>query len=569
VSIAVRAAVDPITVEVVRHTITAICDEMEVNLTRTAFSPIVYESKDFAAALLDVEGNMIGQAMGSLPVFLCDLGSAIQDVLDVYGLERIEPGDIFASNDPNVFGQHLNNVVVTLPIWHRERIIAFTAVRAHWVDIGGRDPGGWNADTTEIFQEGLQIPTLKLYKRGELDDEIVRLICLNIRTPEPVMGDMRAQVSACHLGARRFQALVEKYGEDTVFESIRIVWDQAERKVRQAIAEIPDGVYEAESMLDDDGVQRDVTIPLKVKVILSGSEITVDYSDLPEQTPGPLNSRPAAAMAVARIATKMITAPLDIATEGGFRPIKIVLPEGKMLSAKRAAPVAQWSPALATLIDTVLTALSQAIPDRIPAGSRNDVGGVKVFSAPASPRQWYHSHSCTGGWGALPFRDGACGMKSLNHGDSKILPAEVVEAASPILIEAESLIPDSGGAGKFRGGLGTGRTFVVLEDGIGAFSMHRAKCPPWGLFGGQPGKPDMFHFEVPGQEPFSASKIENVPLPKGSRVRMETAGGGGWGNPLERDRTLIEEDLRQGYITPEAARDIYAHVPSPAAAGEG
>src|SRR5215212_1349442 len=385
-AIAPRVA-DAVTVEVVRHTITAIADEMEANLTRTAFSPIVYESKDFCAALLDTTGQMIGQAMGSLPVFLCDLGNAIQDILRIYGLERIEPGDILASNNPAVFGQHLNNVVITLPIFWEGQVVAFTAVRAHWVDIGGKDPGGWNADTTEIYQEGLQIPTLKLYKQGVLDDEIVRLICLNIRTPEPVMGDLRAQVAAAHLGARRFLELLERYGRETVFAAIDTIWDQSEQRVREAIAAIPDGVYAAEAQLDDDGVRRDVPIPLPVRVIVDGSEITVDYSDLPAETPGPLNSRPAAAMAVARIAVKMIRAPLEIANEGGFRPIKIILPEGKMLSAGPTAPVAQWSPALATLIDAILTALSQAIPDRIPAGSRNDVGGVKVFSAPTSPER--------------------------------------------------------------------------------------------------------------------------------------------------------------------------------------
>jgi N-methylhydantoinase B len=267
-------------------------------------------------------------------------------------------------------------------------------------------------------------------------------------------------------------------------------------------------------------------------------------------------------MAVARIAVKMITNPLEVANEGGFRPILIILPEGKMLSARPGAPVAQWSPALATLIDMVLTALSPAVPDRIPAGSRNDVGGIKVFSAPASPRPWYYSHSCTGGWGGLPFRDGMCGMKSLNHGDSKIVPTEVIEATVPILIEEESLIPDSGGAGKFRGGLGTRRVFRVLQDGIGDFSMHRAKCPPWGLAGGEPGKPDMFTFDVPGQEPFRASKIEGVPLPKDSRVTMETAGGGGWGNPGERDPQLVARDVRDGYVTIEQAREIYRVVMS-------
>jgi N-methylhydantoinase B len=200
---------------------------MEANLTRTAFSPIVYESKDFCAALLDTEGNMIGQAMGSLPVFLCDLGNAIQDIRRLYGLDGIAPGDMFAANDPNVFGQHLNNVVVTLPIFWEGRVVAFVAVRAHWVDIGGRDPGGWNADTTEIWQEGLQIPTVKLVKRGVMDDELARLIALNVRTPEPVFGDLRAQIAACHLGARRFRLMLEKYGLETVYDCIHTIWEQS------------------------------------------------------------------------------------------------------------------------------------------------------------------------------------------------------------------------------------------------------------------------------------------------------------------------------------------------------
>lgn len=556
----VTRTADPITVEVVRHTITAIADEMEANLTRTAFSPIVYESKDFCAALLDTEGNMIGQALGSLPVFLCDLGRAVQDIARIYGLDGIEPGDLFASNDPNVFGQHLNNVVVTLPIFWEGRVVAFTAVRAHWVDIGGKDPGGWNADTTEIWQEGLQIPTVKLYKRGVLDDELARLIALNIRTPEPVFGDLRAQVAACHLGARRFLQMLAKYGLETVFQCIQTIWDQSEQRVREAIAAIPDGEYCAEAQLDDDGVVKDVPVRLKVRVIVAGSEITVDYSDLPEQTPGPLNSGPAAAMAVARIATKMITAPFEIANEGAFRPVKIILPEGKMLSARRGAPVAQWSPALATLIDLVLAALSQAIPDRIPAGSREDVGGSKIFPPPNSPRKWYYMHPCPGGWGALPWRDGICGMKSLNHGDSLVPAAEVLEAATPVLIVEEALKTDSGGAGKFRGGLGTRRTFRTLEDAIGGFSMHRSTCPPWGLFGGEPGSPDMFYFDIPGREPFAAAKIENIPLPAGSTIVMETAGGGGWGDPLERDPERVALDVRRGYVSPGAAHDKYGVV---------
>jgi N-methylhydantoinase B len=551
--------VDPITVEVVRHTVAAIADEMEANLTRTAFSPIVYESKDFCAALLDTRGQMIGQALGSLPVFLCDLGRAIEDIIQIYPLESIEPGDVFASNDPNIFGQHLNNVVITLPIFWQGRVAAFAAVRAHWVDIGGNHAGG-NNDTTEIFQEGLQIPTLKLFKRGVMDDELARLIKLNIRSPEPVFGDLRAQVAACHLGARRFGEILDKYGLETTFECIETIWDQSEQRVRGVIAAIPDGVYTAEAQIDDDGVRLGVPLQLTLRVIVEGSDLTVDFSGLPDQLPGPLNSRPAAAMAVARIAAKMITSPEEIANEGAFRPVQIILPEGKMLSARHGAPVARWSPALATMIDMVLAALSEAIPDRIPAGSRQDVGGSKIVAPSGSARRWFYMHPMPGGWGALPFRDGVCGMKSHNHGDSYVPAAEVLEVSAPVLIEETTLRQDSAGAGRYRGGLGTRIVARTLAEGVGSFTMHRANCPPWGLAGGAASAPDMFHFQLPGQEPFSASRVNDIKLPPGALVTMETAGGGGWGDPLEREPQRVALDVRREYVTADAARAQYGVV---------
>ncbi|HLG73183.1 MAG TPA: hydantoinase B/oxoprolinase family protein [Chloroflexota bacterium] len=554
---AVKTAVDPITVEVIRHKIGAMCDEMEVNLMRTAFSPTVYESRDFCAALLDPEGQVIGQALGGNAIFLCDLTYAIADVYKVYGRDGIEPDDIFASNDPNVFGQHLNNVVLILPVFFEGRLVAFSAVRSHWVDIGGRDPGGWNVDTTEIYQEGLQIPTVKLFKRGRMDDELARLIGLNVRDTDEVFGDLHAQVVGCQLGARRFTEMLARYGEDTVFESIRIIWDQSETRVRQVIESIPDGSYTAKAVLDDDGLRRNVPVPLKITVRIDGSELTVDYSDMPPQTPGPLNTRPPAAMSAARITVKMFSTPFEFANEGAFRPVHVIVPEGTMFNAGPGAPVAQWSPPLTTVVDMMLAALSSAMPDRLPAGSRNDIGGIKVYSPPGAKRPWRYTDALSGGWGAMPFRDGACGLKTVRHGDSKILSAEMVESRAPVIIESEGLIPDSGGAGKFRGGLGTGRTFRVLEDGIGAFSMHRSDCPPWGMYGGEPGRPDMFHFRIPGREPFSSPKIDNVPLPAGSVVRMETAGGGGWGSPFERDPALVALDVYRGYVSREMALEKY------------
>ncbi len=549
--------IDPITVEVVRYTITSICDELEVNLTRTAFSPIVYEAKDFCAALLDVDGRLIAQASGGLPVFLCGLGLAVQDIVRIYGKNGIEEGDIFISNDPSLFGQHLNNVVISLPIFYDGELIAFVAVRVHWVDIGGRDAGGWNLDTTEIFQEGLQIPTLKLFKRGTLDDEIWRFIALNIRLPEQSLGDMHAQVDACRLAERRFLGSVRKYGLDAMWRSINQIWDQSERKIRAGIEAIPDGIYEAECFVDEDGVRKDVSIPLRVKVIIKGSDALVDYSEMSSQAAGPINSGGASGLAAARIAFKALTTPLDPANEGSFRAVQIILPPGKLISAQRPSPLGQWSAALSSLIDTILKALHPAIPDRIPAGSRNDVGGSQISGTRSNGQFWVYSQSCHGGWGALPDSDGPCGLKSLNHGDSFIPATEVVESTSPILIEREELRQDSAGAGKFRGGLGTVRVIRALEDGIGNFTMHRGKFPPWGLAGGKASAADIFKIEVPDQSVLETARARNIPLPKNSRVSFLTAGGGGWGNPLDRDIDDVELDVRRGYISPQKALEDY------------
>ena len=368
---------------------------------------------------------------------------------------------------------------------------------------------------------------------------------------------MHAQVDACKLAERRFLGLVQKYGLDAMWRSIKQIWDQSERKVRAAIETIPDGTYEAECFLDEDGVRHDVPIPLRVKVIIKGSDAVVDYSNMSSQAAGPINSGGVSGLAAARIAFKALTTPLDPANEGSFSAVQAILPPGKLISAQRPAPLGQWSAALSSLIDTILKALHPAIPDRIPAGSRNDVGGSQIYGTRSNGQLWFYSQSCPGGWGALPDSDGPCGLKSLNHGDSFIPATEVVESTSPILIEREELRQDSAGAGKFRGGLGTARVIRVLADGTGNFTMHRGKSPPWGLAGGKASAPDTFKFEVPGQSVLETTRARNIPLPQNSRVSFLTAGGGGWGNPLDRGIDDVELDVRRGYVSPQKALEDY------------
>jgi N-methylhydantoinase B len=333
--------------------------------------------------------------------------------------------------------------------------------------------------------------------------------------------------------------------------------------MREGVAKIPDGTYEAESFLDEDGVRKDTPVSLRVKVIVKGTDVTVDYSDLSPQVQGPINSGGVSGLAVARIGIKSLIVPVDPADEGSFRPIHVILPPGKLVSAGRPAAIAQWSAALASLIDTIFKALNCAIPDKVPAGSRNDVGGIQIYGR--GPGEfWYYHQACPGGWGALSTSDGPCGLKSLNHGDSYVIPTEVIESRSPIRIEREELRQDSGGAGKFRGGLGTRRVFRVLKDGVGNLTMHRGNFPPWGLAGGKPGAPDTFVVELPGQKELQLTRAKDISLPVGSRVTVLTAGGGGWGNPLERDSKAVEADLVRGYISREKAIEDYGVSLDPA-----
>jgi N-methylhydantoinase B len=543
------AKADPITVEVVRSAVVAYADEMADVLCKSAYNMMIYEVRDYCCGLLDTSARMISQNRGGLPIFLADLGVAVEDGIARYGLDGFREGDVLVMNHGHVCGQHLNNVVVYAPCFHEGSLVGFAANRAHWVDIGGGRQGFGSAATTEIYSEGLQMRSLKIYDAGKLNETLYQIIHDNIRYPDASLGDLRAQIASCQLGARRHAELVGRYGLDTVTASVDTVWDQAEQAARLVVAKIPDGVYEAESFLDNDGRNLDVPIRIKVKVTIDGSNMGIDYSGMHPQVASPMNCGRSGGIAAARVAFKALTSPeLDV-NEGCFRPLSVELPEGTILSARTPAALGQWSIALPTVIDTILKALSSAIPDLIPAAHKGDMGGCSFFGFYDDGSRFLLMNIFGGGWGGRPHADGASASVSVCQGDVRNTPVELQEIRYPFVIEKHALRPDSGGAGKYRGGLGVELVYRCLRRCKGNINFDRTLTPPWGLHGGAAGAVNTAIIERADGTSRQVQKGTEIEFMPGDRVTFLTAGGGGYGDPAERDPDALENDLADGLVS--------------------
>ena len=558
--------VDPITVEVVRNAVNAYADEMATALCKSAYNMMIYEVRDFCCGLVDGEGQMISQNQGGLPIFLADLGVAVKDGIERYGLDGFAPGDVVIMNHGEVCGQHLNNIVIYAPCFHDGKVVAFAASRAHWVDIGGMRVGFGSVETTEIYQEGIQFRSLKIYEAGKRNETLWQIIRDNVRFPEAALGDLRAQIACCQLGIRRFAELLRRYGRETVEECIRAVWESTEHDARAFIAKIPDGVYEAESFLDNDGRTLDVMLRIKVKVTIDGERMIVDFSQMNDQVPGPTNSGFSGGLAAARVAFKCLTQPHAPVNEGCFRPLEIILPPGKILNAKPPAALGLWSIALPTVIDTILKALAPVLPQQIPAAHKGDMGGCSISGYKSDGRRFLLMNIFGGGWGGRPHEDGESASVSICQGDVRSAPIELQEIQYPFLIERFALRPDSGGAGRHRGGLGVELTYRALQSCVANVNCERTKDPPWGLGGGKPGAVNEATLIRRDGSERKLKKATGVTMEAGDRIIFGTAGGGGWGDPLMREREAIVDDVRAGYVSPEAAERDYGFVLNQAAA---
>jgi N-methylhydantoinase B len=530
-------------------------------LCKAAYNMMIYEVRDYCCGLLDTECRMISQNRGGLPIFLADLGVAVEDGIRRWGIDGFRPGDVLIMNHGEVCGQHLNNVVIYCPVFHNGEIVAFTANRAHWVDIGGARIGFGSSATTEIYAEGLQMRSLKIYEQGQRNETLWQIIEDNVRFPDSCLGDLRAQVASCQLGARRYCELLDRYGRATVEACIAAIWDQTDRAVRQAVANIPDGVYTAESLLDNDGRNLDKPLRIKVSVEVKGSTLAIDFSEMNPQTPSPINCGRSGGIAVARVAFKCLTSPdLDV-NEGCFRALDVVLPEGTMLSARPPAALGLWSIAMPTVIDTILKAMAPALPDMIPAAHKGDMGGCSFYGAREDGSRFLLMNIFGGGWGGRPHEDGEAAAVSVCQGDVRNTPVELQEIRYPFLIETHALREDSGGAGQYRGGAGVVLGYKCLVRCQVNINFERTKIPPWGLHGGASGHSNYAVISrADGSPDEKVLKGTQIALQPGDVVTFYTAGGGGYGDPRKRAREAILSDLAEGLVSEEAARRDYGVI---------
>lgn len=550
---------DPVVTEIIRNGFIATTEEMKINLMRTAYNMIIYEALDFTVGLFDRHGNTVSIGLG-LPMFIRGMSDTIKAMLERFGAAGLVPGDVLLTNDAYITGSHLNHMTFAVPVFHDGDLVGFSACMAHWQDVGGTLDGM----TTDIYSEGLQVPIVKAWKAGEPNEDILDVIRMNVRLPERAMGDLRAQVAAVKTGEKRFLELIRKYGRQAVADAVEAIFDHAEAVAREAVAQIPDGTYEAESFMDDDGIEIGKRVPIRVKVKVAGDEMTIDLTDVGEQVRGFYNSGETAGRSAAQVAFKCLTAGLELpVNDGAFRNLHIILPPGRVVSAQRPAPMRWWMTYPMTIVDTVFKALAPAIPTRVIAGHHADLVIASINGR--HPRDGglylYLGGLIGGGWGAKHGEDGMNATIAINDGDTHNGPSEQVEAKYPLIIERYGLRENSGGAGRNRGGLGTEQVVRARAEIMFNAQIDRVDCRPWGLFGGLSALGNEVALQRDGaDERFPTGKVLAQRLKAGDIYIVRSGGGGGYGSPLDRKLDDVEHDVRQGYVSPAAAREFYGTV---------
>jgi N-methylhydantoinase B len=550
---------DPFTLEIVKNRLIVLAEEMFITQGRTSKSPIVYEVLDYACALTDSRARLVAQANG-VAGFLGALTFAVADVLGKFG-DDISPGDVFATNIPyQGGGSHLSDVTMAMPLFHDGRLLAFAVSKAHWTEIGGKDPGSMTNDSTEIYQEGLQLPCIRVYRRGEPIASVIDIIEANVRTPDSTLSDLYAQAAALSIGDRRLGELCDRFGGELIATAMEAILANGEKLARRALGQLPRGVYEATDEIEDDGMGSGA-IPVRVRVEITDDCFRVDFTGTGEQAKGSVNCTRVALMAGMRVLYLAIAAPQEPANEGLFAPLEVICPDGTVFTALRPAPTSTYWETRLVASDVVWRALAPELAERLTAGHYLSVcSQVLRTRNPVTGEMALLVEPNAGGWGAGHDRDGADGMFCMGNGETRVLATEVAETRYDVRVDEFAYDIQPGGEGRHRGGRGMVRAYRMLSEGSVTGSFGRSTKGAWGAKGGRPGTPN--YIEVvfcDGRPPLRSGKPTRVALVPGDVVRLVTGTGGGWGDPAERPRESIARDLRDGLISRETAEQVYGY----------
>ncbi|MGE3987279.1 hydantoinase B/oxoprolinase family protein [Pseudorhodoplanes sp.] len=554
------SSLDPVTLAVLKGRLEQIADEMDATLFRAAFNPIIAEARDASHGLYHAQtGETLVQGKAGLPIFVGAMAFAVKAVIEKSGRQPdLADGDVYIFNDPYDGGTHLSDFKLVRPFFREGRVFCWLASVGHWHDVGGNVPGNYNPVATECFQEGMLIPPVKLFEKGKLRTDVVDIVTANSRLPNSVYGDLNGQINALDLGARRLTALLDEFGDETVSAAMAELRDRAARLMRMNIAELKDGTYSAEDHLDNDGI-RDEPLTIALDLHVDGDAMTLDFSRCSKACAGPVNISRSTALAACYVALKHIFHDVP-ANAGVLDPIRFVIPEGSILAAKWPKPVGGYTETILRMIDTVFVALSRACPDRVNGCAYGTINALSLAGHRRDGRRWVMFSFFGGGHGGHPEGDG------LNHGNAPIStatipPVEILEAAYPVMFTRWALRPDSGGPGRHRGGLGAVYEIELLEEQADVFLFgERGRFSPPGVLGGGPGALNAFSVIRSNgvrETPPMASKWVGIKLAKGERVRLETPGGGGYGPVGDRTKASIANDIRNGYVSSEAAARVY------------
>jgi N-methylhydantoinase B len=548
---------DPITLEVMRNAFQSVAEEMGAALIRAALSTNIKDRRDCSTAIYTARGDLVAQAE-HIPLHLGLMVSVVKKTLERFPVERLEPGDAVITNDPYISGSHLPDICMITPLFAGDRCLALLANLAHHVDVGGMTPGSMPTISTEIFQEGLRIPPIKLRKRGRVDDQIMALIAENVRTRVETYGDFQAQMAANNVGERRLGEIITKYGPEMTRFYMEEIINYAERRMRTRIGELPRGVFSFEDFLEGDGLSEDLK-RIAVTLTIGEDRVRVDFTGTDEQAKGSVNSTRAVTLACVFFALKSVVDPELPSSEGACRPVEVITPPGTLVNPNFPAPVSNANINTSQRIaDVVLGALAKAVPERVPAASTGSMSNFTIGGVDPRTGEYYsYVETYGGGQGAMEDRDGMDGVHT-NMTNTRNAPAEVIEIAYPLRVERYGLVADSEGPGRARGGTGMTREITILDhEATITLGTERRALRPWGLSGGGPGGGSDCRLVTPtGQEEPLPTKA-TLRVRPGTRVVLRTAGGGGFGPPMTRDPEKVLRDVEQGLISVLRAEKEY------------